>query len=333
VIKLSRISYARIFILLVLLLAGCSNSTGDGIHSEEQAVAVPQASSNVQEVGGQTLTVKDAKGEVIIPAAPQRIADISGSTEELLILGFKPVLSGNTDMADPNVLTPIIKDKIGDQVSTAGWFQTEINLEAVMAASPDLILAGPTQEKIYEQLEKIAPTIRVPYGFNAFRDRFTFVSEVLGKTAEMESWLKSYDERVSQLSNQIKEATGQETFAVIEATQKEIRIYSRTGVADTIFNDLSLPMAPGTPEPDPWGGKVTSLEGLSSFDPDHIVLLSDNKENVVERSGTWKNLKAFRSGHVYRMTTRQNYNEAFFALGKLAVLEQISKAILEGNPD
>jgi iron complex transport system substrate-binding protein len=74
-------------------------------------------------------------------------------------------------MGNPGKLTPLLSSKLQTNVSIAGWFQTEINIEAVMAANPDLILAGPTQEKIYDQLVKIALTVRVPYGFNAYRER------------------------------------------------------------------------------------------------------------------------------------------------------------------
>ncbi|WP_174887609.1 hypothetical protein [Cohnella herbarum] len=98
---------------------------------------------------------------------------------------------------------------------------------------------------------------------------------------------------------------------MIEATEKEIRIYFRTGIADMIFNDLKLPIAAGTP------------------DPDHLILLVDSDDNVLEKSGIWSNLKAMKAGNVYRMTSRQNYNEAFFAIGKQSVLEQISGDILK----
>ncbi|GGA01299.1 ferrichrome ABC transporter substrate-binding protein [Paenibacillus marchantiophytorum] len=264
-----------------------------------------------------------------IPVNPKRIVDISGSTEELIILGLPPVLTGNTDMANPTEVTPILKKQLGDKVGAAGWFQTEVNVEAILAANPDLILVGPTQEKIYEQLQKMAPTVRVPYGFNAFRERFAFVAKVLDKNAEMEAWLKTYDERSKQLHEQITTITKQETFAVIEATEKEIRIYSSTGIADMIFKDLKLPKAPGTPDPDPWGGKVTNLEGLSTLDPDHLILLVNSDNNVLEQSKIWSSLKAMKAGNVYRMTSRQNYNEAFFAIGKQSVLEQISGDILK----
>lgn len=317
-----RISLAGVAVLMVFLLYGCGSPNHE--LGEASSGSVNSSSASNGAATPQTRTVKDAKGNVVIPANPVRIADISGSTEELLLLGFQPVLTGNTDMGNPGKVTPLLSSKLQTNVSIAGWFQTEINIEAVMAANPDLILAGPTQEKIYDQLVKIAPTVRVPYGFNAYREQFAFVAEVLDKKGEMEAWLKAYDQRAKQLHDQITDVTKQETFAVIESTQKEIRIYARTGLADIVFNDLGLPKAPGTPEPDPWGGKVMSLEGLSTYDPDHLILLTDGEQNVLEQSKIWSSLKAVKSGHVYRMTSRQNYNEAFFAMGKKAVMEQIA---------
>ncbi|OMD58920.1 ABC transporter substrate-binding protein [Paenibacillus odorifer] len=323
--SLKQISFVGIALIMMVMLYGCGNSGQEAkVENSQPAVNSEPVATNSTE----TRTLKDAKGDIVIPVNPVRIADVSGSTEELLVLGYKPVITGNTDMANSLEITPILKKELPD-VTPAGWFQTEVNLEAIIAASPDLILAGPTQEKIYDQLNMIAPTVRVPYGFNAFRERFTFVAEVLDKKAEMETWLKAYDQRALLLHDQITEITKEETFAVIEATEKEIRIYSRTGIADMIFNDLGLPLAPGTPEPDPWGGKVTSLEALSTFNPDHIILLSDNDQNVLDQSKVWSNLKAAKSNNIYRMTSRQNYNEAFFALGKEALLEQISEQIKE----
>lgn len=111
---------------------------------------------------------------------------------------------------------------------------------------------------------------------------------------------------IERSSDQIAAVTKDETFAVIEATPKEIRIYSSTGVADMIFNDIKLPKAPGRPEPDGWGGKVTSLEGLSSLNPDHLILLFESENNVLEDSKLWEGLKAVQSGNVYRMTSRQS---------------------------
>ncbi|WP_262679047.1 ABC transporter substrate-binding protein [Paenibacillus sp. J5C2022] len=203
-------------------------------------------------------------------------------------------------------------------------YMTDLNLEAIVAANPDLIFAGPTQEKIIGQLEKIAPTVLVPHGFDAFRERFAFIAEVMDKQTEMEEWMKAYEERAEQLHKEIKNVICEEHFAVIGATTKELHIYSTTGVADMIFGDLKLPMMPGTPEADYWGGIVADLEILSTFEPDHIVLIADNENNMLEQSAIWSSMKAVKEGNVYRMTNRQNYNEAFYALGKKKLIEELA---------
>ncbi len=318
-------------LLSMVLIFGCAaqNKTAENGGGASPSATVGGA-SGTKEAEEQTRTVKDAKGEeVVIPANPQRIADISGSTEELLVLGFQPVLTGNTDMGNPAEVTPILKQKLQDGVSIAGWFQTEVNVEAILQAKPDLILAGPTQDGIYEQLTKIAPTVRIPYGFNAFRERFAFVAETLGKTGDMEAWMTEYEAQAQEGHDRITAVTKDETFAVVEATAKEVRIYSRTGIADLVYHDLQLPQAPGVPEPDAWGGKVTSLEGFIDLDPDHLILLADGSDNILEQSGFWSKLQAVKAGNVYRMTSLQNYNEAFFALGKKAMIAQLVDDIVK----
>ncbi|HBZ81256.1 MULTISPECIES: ABC transporter substrate-binding protein [Brevibacillus] len=312
---------------LALLVGGCSQAADNSAGGQGGQAPADKPAAQTAE----TRTVKDAAGEVTIPANPQRIADVSGSTEELLALGIRPVLTANSQYESPMDLTPILQKELGKDVTVAGWFQNEVSVEAIAAANPDLILVGPAQEKIYEQLNKIAPTVRVPYGFNAFRERFDFVANTLGKKQQMDEWLKAYDDRAKQLHDQIVATTKEESFAVIEATQKGIRLYAKTGLADMIFSDLKLPKAAGIPEPDPWGGKETDLEGLSTLNPDHIVLLADSEHNVLEDTAIWNNMKAKKNGKVYRVTTKQSYNEAFFALGKKAMIEQVAADILQKN--
>ncbi|MFB7816709.1 ABC transporter substrate-binding protein [Paenibacillus chitinolyticus] len=313
--------------LLLLLFSAACGIAGQQSGSGQSAAEGADGASGQAAVR----TIRDAGGEVAIPVKPLRIADVSGSTEELLVLGFTPVVTGNTEMSAPTQLTPILQKKLGGGTVKAGWFQSEVSLEAIAAANPDLILAGPAQSKIYDQLRTIAPTVRVPYGFNAFRERFSFLAETLDKKKEMEDWSSRYEADSRKLKEQITKLTGNETFAVIEATQKEIRVYAETGIADMLYRDLGLPKPPGTPDPDPWGGKVLSLEALPAIDADHIVLLADNEQNALEQSRLWGGLRAVKTGHVYRVTSRQSYNEAFFALGKENLIGQIAGDILEKN--
>ena len=302
----------------MLCLYGCADDT-------EKRSAASDDLSNAAE----TKIVKDKIGKVELPSNPLRIADLSGSTEELLIIGIKPVVSSNTDFEDASKFSPVVRKELGTNTVNAGWYATDINIEAVASAKPDLIIAGARHEKQYEQLQKIAPTVIVPYDFNAFQERFHFIANLFDKQEEMEKWYATYETKAQQWAIDIKEKTKDETFAIIEATAKEIRIYAATGVADMVFNDLQLPKAEGTPEPDPWGGKVTSVEALASFQPDHIILMADNGPTILDDNNVWDSMNAVKNKQIYRITSAKNYNYAFTAMGKMELIDELGKLIVK----
>ena len=71
----------------------------------------------------------------------------------------------------------------------------KINIEAVAAAKPDLILVNNRQEKIYDQLSKIAPTVMLKTPLDQWRPKFEEVGQIFGKEKETKEWFKQYDEK------------------------------------------------------------------------------------------------------------------------------------------
>lgn len=307
-----------LFVFIMLCLYGCADDT-------EKRSAASDDLSNAAE----TKIVKDKIGKVKLPSNPSRIADLSGSTEELLVIGIKPVVSSNTDIEDASRFSPVVRKELGTTTVNAGWYASDINIEAVASAKPDLIIAGARHENQYEQLQKIAPTVMVPYDFNAFQERFNFIANLFDKQEELEKWYAAYETKAQQWAIDIKEKTKDETFAIIEATAKEIRIYAATGVADMVFNDLQLSKAEGTPEPDPWGGRVTSVEALASFQPDHIILMADNGPTILDDNNVWDSMNAVKNKHIYRITSAKNYNYAFTAMGKMELIDELGELIVK----
>ena len=119
-----------------------------------------------------TVTVTDMKGEVAIPATPQRIVDVAGLTEELLILDMKVIASANTSMFDgvsvPKHLTTLFAERGIEVVGNySGASSTgDLNLEKIAEIKPDLIIMNIRHEKVYEQLAaielKLPPSAGVP---------------------------------------------------------------------------------------------------------------------------------------------------------------------------
>ncbi len=121
---------AMVLVVTSILFAACSSDK-----KEQTEKADAQAEER---------TVVHAKGEIKIPANPKKIADLSGSTEELLIFGMKPIITANTSQEE---IDPHIADKLKDVKPVGSAWGDNINIEAVAAAKPDLILINNRQEK------------------------------------------------------------------------------------------------------------------------------------------------------------------------------------------
>ena len=69
--------------MTAIMLVGCGNGT-----------------TNEEKKSENTVVVTDVRGEVEIPAEPQRIVDLSGNSDILSILGYKVVGTANSDAYD-----------------------------------------------------------------------------------------------------------------------------------------------------------------------------------------------------------------------------------------
>ena len=84
------------------------------------------------------------EGRGAIPANPQRIVDVAGLTEELLILDMKVIASANTSMFDgvsvPKHLTTLFAERGIEVVGNySGSSSTgDLNLEKIAELTPDL---------------------------------------------------------------------------------------------------------------------------------------------------------------------------------------------------
>ncbi|UKS30456.1 ABC transporter substrate-binding protein [Paenibacillus sp. HWE-109] len=297
----------------ILVLAGCgiTQTNGGKEPSKQQVIVNPN---------GQKVTV---------PINPKRIADLSGSTEELLLLGIKPIASANADYGDRKVFSPTIKDLLGKDTVNLGWYGEAISVEAVMSVEPDLIILGSLfNQEMYDQLSKIAPTVIVPYPYYEWRNRLDFLAKLLGEVEKKDKWLETYESKVAAWKKKLEPILQGETLAVIETYPKNLVVYSSTGTAELVYMDLGIKKATGIPEPEAWGGIQIALEGLSTINPDHLILM-ENSENKMSDSQVWTNMKAVQKKNIYKITNVDNYNYSYTALGRMVLLDKLGQLILD----
>lgn len=183
----------------LLVLAGCSGGESGGSGGSG---------------GGETRTVQSERGPVEVPAAPQRIAVLSGGLAGDLFTLDAPVVA-----ADPRVLG-VQNDATGFPPSWSAKAQQQgtqrlasegagLSIEQVAAARPDLIIGGgqgftaAQAAQAYPQLQQIAPTVLLP-AFTQWQDQLTRIAEVAGRADRVPGLLQAYQDRVAQVRGAIR---------------------------------------------------------------------------------------------------------------------------------
>ena len=315
-------------IVMAMSMVACSNSPDTSGTTSGEGAASDQ--------GSEMITVEDMKGTVSIPANPQRVVDVSGSADELIILDVPFVCSANTSMFDGVTVPPNLEEYFTENnVEVVGNYSGsvgELNLEKIAELNPDLIIMNIRHEKVYDQLKEIAPTVMLNDDINYvnWKGRFQQLGEWFGKEEIVTQWLEDYDKKSAEFAEKVKAVTGDETFAVIEKNSVRTGsyyVYRTGGPGELVYDAMKLPASAGVPE-GVWG-EVVDAEYFSKIDADHIFFFSDDG-TVGDTADlpTWQNLKAVKNGNVYCGLNEMQYDLAFTPNGKLTYMEQMANAII-----
>lgn len=295
-------------------------------------VAPLAAPTFVSQAQGATRIVVDARGmEVTVPAQPKRIVALSeADLDSLLALGVKPVgtVQGRGQTGTPRYL--------GDRaagIPIVGAINAP-NIEAVLAAQPDLILAGNlADEQILAQLRLIAPTVVTFQTGEHWRTIFQRVAETVGKTAEAQAVLQAYEARLAEVRASLGERANAEVSIVRWNAQGPV--YMLPGAfSSTVIADLGLRRPAHQQSGTGTGHSPTlSLEMLDLLDADWIFVgtLAPEGEAVaamtqVMNTPAFQQLNAVKEGHI-TLVDGSLWSSAIGPIAAMAILDDVEKAL------
>ena len=238
------------------------------------------------------LTLTDDEGTVVSLAhPPARIVSLSPAiTETLFALGAGAKVVGGTEADD----FPAEAKALPDVASFTG-----VSIEAVVAARPDVIIAGGnglTPPADIEKLRSLGLSVVVVYADSldaALRD-ISLIGKIAGQDAAASQLVGAMESRIGELSAAAKAAgSAPRVFYELDATKE---IY---GPAPDSFLTEMIGLAGGDPitsgDPAVW---AVSLERLIDADPEVIILGDANygmtPEAVKSRPG-WAGMSAVKA--------------------------------------
>ena len=289
------------------------------------------SSNNVTEQSSETRTVETVKGEVEIPANPQRIVDVSGSSEELVLLGHTVVGTANVDSYDTENVPAYMKEQLGDAKVVGHSMMETMDIEAILACEPDLIIMSTRQEQIYDELKEIAPTVMLEDQSNDWEDKLEDVAEIFGQEDEAEAWLDAYYAKAEKLGKEIKSANGEDTtYLTVLASSGSFMVFSEGGIGTVLKDDMKLPQPANMPEQDSITLPTVTMEGLSEIDADHIIVIATESDKAdLEASSVWSQIRAVKEGNVTILDASPYFSQAYNPVGRELILESVKDAVIK----
>lgn len=302
---------------LSLLLGACSTGGQNTQNGDRPSVNSNTIANSAQESNkstGETRIVSTLKGNVEVPAHPQRVA-ADQYMGQLLKLGIVPVGARNFMLTEAWIeqvgLTEVVKG-----IEDLGGFP--MDLEKLTELEPDLIIGS--IDKNIESYEKIATTVFIPYWEGESTagplEKFRRISEVFGKEKEADEWIQDYEKRAAEARAKIKGIIKDgETVSIIQIANKVLYVQAAEGGnygSPTIYKMLGLSPTEQAKKIED-GFASISLEALPQYVGEHIFIYGAKDKDAAEvlDSKVWKNLEPVKKGKVYQYGSMGDKGDEF----------------------
>ena len=278
-----------------------------------------------------TMVVTDVRGEVEIPSNPKRIVDLSGNSDILSILGYDVVGTANSDGYDYTKFPSYLEETLKGAKILGYSMQDTMDVEAVMNLNPDLIVISTFQEKMYDQLSEIAPTVMIQLEPLNWKDDVRNLAKVFGKEDVAEAWLTNYETKAKEAGDKIKAEYGEDTtYLSFLASGGQFFIFDGAGFGDVLYNDMGLAKPAGMPEQSDMQLPIVNYEGLATIKADYIFTMAKEEQVAqIENNSIWKSLPAVKEGHAIMLGASPYFNQGYSCIGREKLVDEIGDMLNE----
>lgn len=315
-----------------LLGSACSSAEGSGTESGSQSSAAGSE---------ETRTVETENGEIEIPAEPQKVVvlnnALAGYAYHLDLPVDATVAESTGKEGKPGQFWE--EEAAENETTFLPWSNDGFDLEAILAAEPDLIIAGgigfpyrhATQQ--YDELSDIAPTLVVPDSLDTWQAQFEFLADSVGKPEVFDEAEKTYNDRVAEVRDTIDLPPTPVAYYMQNADGKTYVANDEVGFP-TALAEVGLEPAPlkESGKFESYGGSgdvltISKEQITSELTMPTVFVLGVNRDVVtadeLSQDPAFADLPAFADGHAYDLpywVHRPDYDEA---LGTLDTIEEL----------
>lgn len=297
-------SLAAIAAIAALGLAACSSGT-----TTSQSSAASSETTQATQASSVSIDANDGTVEITLPVT--RAASLDNRTFEVLAQWDVPLV------AAPKKLIPsTVTAYNGEDIADVGMHR-DPNLEALVAAEPDLIISGQRFSKYDAQIKELAPDVPLinlepregqPFDQELIRE-VTDLGEIFGKQAEAKQLVDDFNASIERAKNAYD---GSSTVMAVDVSGGNIG-YVAPGKGRTwgpVFDLLGLkPALEVEGSTDSHTGDDISVEAIAEANPAWIFVLDRDAaitkdgsntpaETVINGNAALQNVAALQNKHV-----------------------------------
>ncbi|MFJ9691133.1 ABC transporter substrate-binding protein [Kitasatospora sp. NPDC101183] len=281
---------------VALLLTGCGSS-GSSSSSGSSASGSPAADA----AGGGKRTVKDATGKAVeIPAEPKRVVTLTQEDlDAVLALGVKPVgITNGQGLAEPPAY---LKDKV-QGIPVVGNLLQPV-MDKVIAAKPDLILAGDMQdEQMLKQLREITPATLVTMApTDDWKLAFRGIGNSVNKLDQANKVITDYETKAAKAGGDLGKNKGA-AVSIVRWNPTGPSWMEKKQFSSGVALDMGLTRPAAQDKDGNAHSPALSLEKLNEIDGDWLFLstLTDDGKSAlkdVQSKPAYQELGAVKNNH------------------------------------
>jgi len=313
-----------ILLLTAILLSACGASnnaatpspSSSPTPSQSESPAATESASPAASEETAVRTYKDALDRTVeIPTAPQKIIAHYYAAEmkalDVPIIGTN-FLNAKLALTDEQLQG--VEDIGGDGLVP--------NLEKTLSLEPDLIIVPDFLEAAdLDALSKIAPTVVVGYGADAFT-RLGVLADLIGQPETAADWIARYQAKAAEKRALVQSSIGEgETAsAFILYSDKQFYVYNKQRLGPTLYDAFGFAIPPKVTElfsdkqSELW--EAISMEALPDYAGDRVFLIAQNSTDEGKKAAEdllqgpiWKSLPAVKNGKAYVVDSRWAMND------------------------
>ena len=284
----------------VLGLAGCGQTGGSATSATptpaaSNTVASNTAASNSAGQGTFPVTVQAGNGAVTLSQRPERIVSLSPTATEILFaIGAGAQVTAVDDQSDYPPEAP--------KTALSGF---KPNIEAIVAAKPDLVVVANDLEGVVVGLGKVGVPVLLEPAATKLDDTYDQIRDLgaaTGNTAKAEEVANDVEQKLDALAAAAPKGKGLTYYHELDSTPYAATSTTFLGQVYNLFGLKNI----ADEAPDAAGGyPKLSAEFIAKADPDLIFLgdtkcCGQNAATLAKRPG-WSGLSALKKDHVVEL--------------------------------